>query len=507
MNYSYLKITIIILGLFTLQACGQGEEATVDDEILVQELELDTKLNKLILDNELTGDPVRGRNLPTIDSPLAQLGKKLFFAKSLSGNMDVACATCHHPLLGGGDALSLPVGVDAELPDLLGPGRRHAVDATGFDGGPTVPRNSPSTFNAGLWDSALFWDGRIESLGKTKLMGGDDSQGISTPDSKHGTADVNAGRNLLAAQAAFPVTSKEEMFGFSKEEVSGNSAIREQLSQRLSSLDEESAELPGSTWIYHFQTAFNSVQAEQELITFANIKAAIAEYERSQVFTDTPWKQYLQGDSKAISVEAKQGAVLFFSPIEEGGANCGSCHSGDFFTDEQFHSIGAIQIGRGKGNGSENDNDFGRANITGNSEDKFTFRTPTLLNVEVTGPWGHAGSFTTLESVIKCHLDPVGELDNFDFNTLDPGIQQKNAIPNTQEALDHMVSRRDKGKSVIEPVDLNDEQIGQLVEFLKALTDPCVKDAECLAPWIPDSFEEDPDGTRLFALGQLALQE
>ena len=510
MNSFNLK-TLFILICLSLQACGLGADSNdsvdTDNSADIFAQELDVQLYKIVADHELTGDPANDRNLPTIDSPRAKLGKKLFFAKSLSGNMDVSCATCHHPLLGGGDALSLSVGVDAELPDLLGPGRQHLVDAPGFDGGPTVPRNSPSTFNSGLWDSVLFWDGRIESLGKTHLAGGDDGMGISTPDSKHGTTDVNAVGSLLSAQAAFPVTSKEEMLGFSQKDELNNKEIRKKLAYRLSGIGEESIELPGSHWLYHFQLAFNSVQSEEELITFANIKLAIAEYEKSQVFTNTPWKHYVEGDVNAISVEAKQGAILFFDSVKDGGANCASCHRGDFFTDEGFHSIGAVQIGRGKGNGAEGDSDFGRANITGNKDDKFAFRTPTLMNVEVTGPWGHSGAFTSIESVIKCHLDPFGELDNFDFNTLDSSIQQKNSIPNTQEALDYMSSQRERGKSVIQPVALNEEQVGQLVEFLKTLTDPCVKDSECLSPWIPDYSDEDPDGTRLFALGYLTIQE
>ncbi|MDJ0919320.1 MAG: cytochrome c peroxidase, partial [Woeseiaceae bacterium] len=57
----------------------------------------------------LTGDPTTGRDLPSINDPLAQLGKLLFFSKSLSGDFDTACASCHHPALGGGDGLALPV--------------------------------------------------------------------------------------------------------------------------------------------------------------------------------------------------------------------------------------------------------------------------------------------------------------------------------------------------------------------------------------------------------------
>ena len=123
-------------------------------------------------------------------------------------------------MLGGGDDLPLPIGVQAEAPDLLGPGRFHSLahvinDGGGeYDGGPTVPRNAPTTFNIALWDQVLFHDGRVESLGKTAGVNGDDGSGIRTPDSAFGVADTNSGANLTAAQARFPVTSPEEMKGF-----------------------------------------------------------------------------------------------------------------------------------------------------------------------------------------------------------------------------------------------------------------------------------------------------
>ena len=39
-----------------------------------------------------------------------------------------------------------------------------------------------------------------------------------------------------------------------------------------------------------------------------------------------------------------------------------------------------------------------------------------------------------------------------------------------------------------------------MVEFLKTLTDPCVKDRACLAPWIPGASDTNPDGLRLNAV-------
>ena len=115
-----IKITNQIIGsalcIGLLSACGGGSDKT-EQEILNE------KVREIITANDLTGDPSIGRELPDITSPKAQLGMKLFFTKALGGERDAACVTCHHPALGGGDDLSLPIGVDAQIPDLLGPGR------------------------------------------------------------------------------------------------------------------------------------------------------------------------------------------------------------------------------------------------------------------------------------------------------------------------------------------------------------------------------------------------
>ncbi|CAH9055936.1 hypothetical protein PSECIP111951_01350 [Pseudoalteromonas holothuriae] len=101
---------------------------------------LDDKLAKLIKQHELTGDLTSNVNIPSVNDPEVKLGKLLFFSKALSGNKDVACASCHHPYLGGGDGLALPVGTLAKEADTIGPGRETVT------GKFYVPRNSPHHF-------------------------------------------------------------------------------------------------------------------------------------------------------------------------------------------------------------------------------------------------------------------------------------------------------------------------------------------------------------------------
>jgi cytochrome c peroxidase len=480
--------------------------------------DLDAQVRAEITAHGLTGDPTliptagiqaaqsddQHRVLPDIAGPLAQLGKLLFFTKGLGGDEDSACVSCHHPLLGGGDALALPIGTEAELPDLLGPGRVHRADGHAWDGGPTVPRNAPTTFNIALWDRALFLDGRVESLGATPGMNGADGQGIRTPDSAFGVVDPNAGDNLPWAQARFPITSNEEMRGHVFVAGESNDALRAALEERFQS-DERFA-----GWLELFREAFGAPEGSaEELLTVDNIARAIGEYQRSQVFVETPWKAYVQGDDLALDDAAKRGALLFLRDIEEGGAGCARCHSGDFFTDEDYYVLAIPQIGRGKGDGATGDDDFGRMRESGADADKYAFRTPTLLDVEVTGPYGHSGAYTSLRDVVVHHLDPAGAVADY-FAQLNAylaplqhngyAIQVANAQANTEAALARLQANLDAGlDNVPFPLALSDAEVDDLVAFLLALTDPRVSDRSALAPWIARDPDPDPDGLRVNA--------
>ena len=454
---------------------------------------LDAQLRAVIAENDLTGDPTIGRNLPSIEDPMAQLGKKLFFTKALGGDGDSACATCHLPTLGGGDGLALSIGVGANDPDLIGPGRAHP------EGEPTVPRNAPTTLNIAMWDQVQFWDGRVESLGKTPLMEGNDGFGIRTPDAPFGEVDPGAGENLTIAQSRFPVTSPEEMRGFAFEAGGDNSAARDHLAARLGDYGLGQGELVINDWQNECAAVFPEMLADDLVITYELIAEAIGTYERSQVFVDTPWKTYIEGDDEAISQSAKQGALLFYRSVEQGGAGCVDCHGGDFFTDEEFYTLAIPQIGRGKGDGVFGDDDFGRVRETGRPADLYAFRTPTLLNVEVTWPYGHDGAYATLEQVIRHHLDPAGTIAAYDVSQLDPTIPVEHMADYTDAALSKLLQDFADGTTPLQPTDLSEREVNELVDFMLVLTDPCVKNAECLAPWMPADYESDPDGLRLAA--------
>ncbi len=506
----HYSLTTAIIFSLALSACHSDHE---DIE------EVEDELASIIEALSLTGDPSTDRNLPEITEAKAQLGKALFYTKSLGGAFDSACVSCHHPMLGGSDALSLPVGVDAvdkdgvAAHDILGLGRFSQV------GGnlPSVPRNAPTTFNIGFYDAGLFWDSRVSSLGKeTNGMG--TLSGIVTPDStSNSTADplLTSSANLATAQARFPVTSDAEMRSvFQLGET--NETLRTALLSRFEGR---------ASWEALFLDAYGDTS-----ISFNRIADSLGAFENSQVFVETPWKAFIEGDEDALTDDQKIGAELFYTAIADGGAGCVDCHSGDFFTDEEHHLVAFPQFGEGKGDDSGNGstNDFGREKVTGLTADRFHFRTPALLNVEATAPYGHVGSYQTLTEAIRHHVNPAAEIDTF-FGVVDgvafsgdasfcelPQIAQiitvsgdecsdlyENAYEDSLDAL-AFLGDSSATSSLETPSELTDGEVAQLVAFMQALTDPCVLDRECLLPWILTSDDEAdfPDGEALIGIDE-----
>lgn len=432
-------------------------------------LRLDLELSDLIKRHELTGTPIAATNIPDINSPIAQLGMTLFYSKSLGGDKNTACASCHHPMLGGGDNLSLSIGVAANKPDALGANRQTADFKH-----TQVPRNAPTTFNIAFWKKNLFHDGRIQRL---------ENNEITTPDMQYPNSDLLAGDSLVQAQARFPITSADEMRG-EYMSASLNQTLRRALAKRLQ-----------NNWLSEFQKGFNQPNAKAaELITEQNYSEAIAAYEKSQVLINNPWKRYIEGDKNALSNEAKKGAKLFFLSHDKGGADCASCHSGDFFTNEKMYNTAMPQIGLGKKSGKTGSNDYGKELTTKSPKDRFRFRTPSLLNVEMTGPWGHSGAYTSLEAVTEHMLTPNKSAKKYNQKQLtQKNIELKDVKANTLEAVKHGVHIQVKSN-------VTKDDVRYLVSFLKSLTDPCTKDRDCMSKWIPSADLNDPDGMMLHAV-------
>jgi cytochrome c peroxidase len=285
----------------------------------------------------------------------------------------------------------------------------------------TGTRNAPTILNA-MFSQRLFWDGRAGSLEE---------------------------------QAKQPMTNPFEMGMVSNDAVVA----------RVRAIPE---------YRKMFQRAFG-----RERITIDTIVKAIAAYERTQLSANSPFDRFMSGDPNAITEPQKRGWELF-----KGKAKCIDCHSfssgSPFFTDFKFHNTGvfakdmkieelselARQIGesealssRSKPNDPTNNRpgpplqtqesvpslahtqgftELGRYLVTKQPTDIGAFKTPTLRDIELTTPYMHNGSEKTLIDVVRFY----------------------NRGGNANENLDQR----------LRPLHLSDDEINNLVEFMRALT-------------------------------------
>lgn len=385
-------------------------------------------------------------------SAMVDLGRMLFFDKELSGNRNISCATCHHPAAATGDALPVSIGEG-------GVGlAENRVQALGH----LIPRNAPHVFNLGVPEMhKMFWDGRVTREPGTGILDTPEA-GLNGPSPAPQWAPYVAQlTTALAAQAMFPVTSREEMRGDGSElaTAGSNQVLWERLMARLVGTDNGTT---GGIPEYRqlFQAAFPSVTDFDDL-TFAHAARAIAAFE-THAYTklDSPFDDYIAGDASALSDRAKRGAELFC-----GRAQCINCHSGPNLSDLEHYSIAAPQVGPGKDGPFE---DRGRFLVTNDTADLYKFRTPPLRNVALTGPWTHAGAYMTLESVVRHHLDPTSGLLGYDATQL-PAL--------FEPTLDTDVPRNNARLASVSPelgspIALTDAEIADLLAFLQALTSP-----------------------------------
>ncbi|MEM9799172.1 MAG: cytochrome c peroxidase [Planctomycetota bacterium] len=385
---------------------------------------------------------------PTFSPELLALGQALFFDKELSGNRDVSCATCHLPNEGGGDGRALPRGVGG-----VGLGPQRVAGAI-------VPRNSPTVLNAHLVDT-LFWDGRVELRPNGTLV--TPAGAALTPAM---IAVFEPGLEALAAQAMFPPTSRDEMRGFAGENEIADvdddeiAAIWEAVVARLTAIPE---------YVGLFADAYPGTAVDE--LSMAHVGNAIAAFEASAFHAvDSPFQAFLLGDDLALSNEELMGGLEFFGPI----ARCSQCHDGSTFTDERFHNIGMAQFGPGKGHGPLGEDDFGREGVSASPQDRYEFRTPPLLNVELTAPYGHAGQFSTLASMTGHYRNATQSLRDYSIaeHVDDPELLGT-LVPNENDVLARLSNRVDDAL----PFDA-----ASVTAFLRALTANSARDLSAIVP-------------------------
>ena len=323
--------------------------------------------------------------LPEMDIPprnpithaRVKLGRKLFFDRRLSFNRTLSCAMCHIPEQGFTQyEVKTPVGIEGRF----------------------VNRNSPSLLNVG-YRRVLFHDGREDSL-----------------------------ENQVWQPLLKPNEMANPSIGFV-----------------LATVRDD------AEYVALFRATF------PQGLTAETLGMALASYQRGLVAADSPFDRwFFQGDQNALSAAATLGFELFKNKGCSGCHTLGEDHA--HFTDDNFHDTGIGYARSMEKSGRletvrlapgvtvkptvtfemPESNDLGRYEATANSADRWLYRTPTLRNVAITGPYMHDGSLPTLGAVVAYY-----NAGGVPHGGQDPRIR---------------------------PLHLTAAQQGQLVAFLQSLT-------------------------------------
>jgi cytochrome c peroxidase len=354
------------------------------------------------------------------------LGKALFWDEQLSATNTMACGTCHAPRKGGADLRAVlgqsrsqhpgPDGIYGNADDVTGspgvPG--NAIDgsyvwdaARGYR--EQVTARYPRATTEAAYADELFWDGRAAGAFTDPLSG----------------AVALASGGALESQVLGPPLNAGEMAhaGRNWADLTVRLAHAWPLALASGVPGGLANWIAGRTYPQLFEEAFGTAE-----ITPARLAFAIASYERTLFSDRTPF-DLAQAQIAALPAAAERGRTVFLN------SRCNVCHAGSLHSDGQFHNIGLRPV-----NATE---DAGRFAVTGDPADRGRFRTPSLRNAGLRGPFMHTGSLATLADVVNFY-DRGG-----DFNA-----------PNKDPA--------------IRPLGLSAQEKGDLVAYLQALTDPRV---------------------------------
>ena len=342
-------------------------------------------------------------------------GRALFFDEDLSLNRTQACATCHNPETGFADPRDNEVAGAASMGD---------------DGTSIGDRNAPTASYAAF--SPVF---RITKDGKA--VGGQFHDGRA--------AD-------LQAQAAGPPLAAGEMAMPSK------AAVLERLLEKPEYVASLRA-LYGQAVLENAETAYDAMTD------------AIAAFEKTDFFSpfDSKYDRWLAGAYKMTPME-ELGRVLFFS---QQFTNCNLCHQfnprpgaeRETFSNYEYHNIGVpVNVALRQANGvavthkdtglAANPADTDKAKSTGQ------FKTPTLRNVAVTGPYMHNGVFADLKTVVAFYNSYNSKSEAARIN---PETGEVWGSPEVADTLS--MTELTEGPA------LDDKRMEALVAFMKTLTD------------------------------------
>ena len=449
-----ISSAIAVTAGFTLAPRGEAFDHLTPSEENPLDIQLEStlKLHDFTGNVEATFEQRLGRK---VDKKLADIGRLLFFDPILSLSNDSSCASCHSPTSGMSDTQSIAIGVGNN--GVVGPGRQ----------GPRNQRRAPSVINAAFYPN-LMWNSRFSSVAGDPF---NNSQGFSFPAPEGMT--LSHLPHLLAAQAFIPVTVRVEMACFDFE---GDSfRMRSEILNRLNG---------NKKYKKLFGKVFREVKRGAP-ITFEMVGRAIAEFEFTLTFANSPLDRFARGERKAMTDDQKRGALLFF-----GKANCVLCHAvsgaaNEMFSDFTQRVIGVPQIAPQNTNvefdGDAKNEDFGLEQITGNPEDRYKFRTAPLRNVGAQAAFFHNGAFTSLEDAINHYREVKKSARNLEAIKWKLSEDLRGPVGPDAPVLARV------NPFLIQGILLNEEELRQVVEFVRnGLLDPRAR-PENLRKLIPES--------------------
>jgi len=360
-----------------------------------------------------------------------ELGKLLFHDKNLSRDRTQACATCHNPLHGFIDSRNneaQPLGVSLG-DDNSSIGVRNTPTASYAKFSPdfsALPANSPADDNGFI--GGQFLDGREADL--KGQAGGPPLNPVemNMPDKASVIARIKENNNYIAAF--------EKFYG---------------------------------------KNVFDNIDN-----AYLNMTKAIAKFEKSEQFApfDSKWDRYLKGEYQLTFMESA-GKGVFFSQVN---SSCVECHMINdqktkirdplqTFSNYKYFNLGvpeniplknAIESKGLHPNFLTNGDAglFENPQVT-DERLKGKFKTPTLRNVAVTGPYMHNGVFKELRTV----------LEFYDFRGTTAGRTDRSINPETGEkwGATRFANTIDHGKLGMKK--MADGSIDALECFLRTLTD------------------------------------
>jgi cytochrome c peroxidase len=417
------------------------------------------------------GGPLSGVPVPQpvggdiVNGPAAvRLGKALFWDEQTGGDGHIACASCHFH--GGGDTRTFntlnpgPDGIFASggvtaagqqftpvsivNDDRVGSQGIVGSTFTSIAADPNVAadqcapnqtapffasrrvtgRNAPTVI-AAVFNRDNFWDGRANHN-----FNGLDPFG----NTRNGLGTLTIGNASLASQAVGPPNNDTEM-SCGGRAFNGVGSLAAKMLARTplghqhvdptdSVLGPVAAAGNGLTVSYQslINAAFSAAVAADALNNFSRIWGqAVQAYEATLVPDQTPFDQFLAGNSSALTSSQQRGLDRF-----NGKGGCVHCHAGAELTDasvgfaannglvnedggdQGFHNLGVRPTAEDPGRaGCPAGPPCDRSapgkfpnSVSGSSKDNGAFKTASLRNVKLTAPYFHNGGKATLADVV-----------------------------------------------------------------------------------------------------------